>query len=259
MSHPLARFLAVVAVIWLLAWVPVGLWTGDIDYVLTAVSRGSWQRQLYQGILYAGLLLAFLDSWRRHAPERPRFGRWKQFALTATVGLITALVTRAIFWGVGSRELFLAQPTAKEWGVAVLSCLVVGVAEEAIFRGFLLSQLVGWLGWSRGAVLTSLLFASVHLFRPGPATFKLGYGIGLFILGMLLARLAWSYNSILASAGFHSGVILLNLVDPWNGLQESWWTGVLQEPLSGVLSWALTLALWHSWEPYMRKQSQEEN
>lgn len=232
---------------------PVGLWSGDVDYVLTAVSRDTWQRQLYQVLLYSGLLLVFLDSWRRHAPERPRFGRWKEFALTAIVGLVTALVTRLIFWGLGAREMIVSEFTVQAMLIAVVSCLAVAVAEEAVFRGFLLSQLVGKYGWRRGAVLTSVVFASVHLFRPGPWTFRLGYGVGLFILAMLLAHLAWSYNSILASAGFHCGLILLNLVDPWPGLSESWWSGWLQEPLSGVLSWVLTLGLWHSWSGRLPK------
>lgn len=250
-QKPLVRFLALVALVWVAAWLPVGLWTGDPDYVLTRVSRDTWQRQFYQVCLYLGLVLVFLDAWRRNAPERPRLGRPTHFAGAALVGLVTALVTRAIFWLVGARVSLMAPFDVSDVPVALVSCLAVGVAEEAVFRGFLLSQMVNRWGWTRGAVICSLLFASVHLFRPGDLAFRLGYGVGLFILAMLLARLAWAYNSILASAGFHSGLIVLNLLDPWEGLSVTWWSGWQQEPLSGVLSWVLTLGLWHSWERFL--------
>ncbi len=241
-----------VALVWVAAWLPIGLWSGDPDYVLTRVSRDTWQRQFYQVCLYLGLVLVFLDAWRRNAPERPRLGKLSHFAGTAVVGLVTALVTRGIFWLAGAREVLWAPFTWSEVPLAVASCMAVGLAEEAVFRGFLLSQLVKLWGWRKGAVVSSLIFASVHLFRPGSWAFRLGYGVGLFILALLLARLAWAYSSVLASAGFHSGLIVLNLLDPWQGLSVTWWSGWQQEPLSGVLSWVLTLGLWHSWERLLR-------
>jgi membrane protease YdiL (CAAX protease family) len=249
----LKRFFGLLALVWLLAWLPLGLWKGDPDFVLTAASRHTVERQVYQGLLYTGLLAVFLDAWRRRAPARPARGRPASFVSYAALGLFSALFLRGVLQLLGARaapESWTFEPMGLV--VALGSALVVALAEEAVFRGFLLGSLAQIVGTVRAMVISSVLFALVHLFRPGAFGFKAAYGLGLFLLAVLLARLAWQ-RGIAASAGLHAGIILPNLLDPWQGLHPSWWSGWQQEPASGALSWLLTLALWAQWEWWCRR------
>lgn len=257
--EPLKRFLILVAGVWLLAWLPIGLWMGDLDYVLTSVSRDTQARQLYQGLLYSGLLIVFLDSWRRQAPQRPAWGRLRDFPLYAVFGLASALVLRVVLVALGARVWPDLVLTPQVFVVALLYALAVAVVEEAVFRGFLLGSLASKIGISRALVCVSLVFSGVHLFRPGPPSFKLAYGVGLFLLALFLGRVAWAKNSIAASAGLHAGIILPNLLDPWSGLESGWWWGWRSEPSSGVLSWLLLLLLWGQWEWWRRRSQHTED
>lgn len=232
---------------------PIGLWAGDFDYVLTPVSRGTFARQLYQWLFYGGLLAVFVDSWRRHAPQRPSWGRWKQFLVYFAQGVVASVVLRVVL-----AQLGLAGWSRPEYGLLeilgiLVGCVAVAVVEEAVFRGFILGHLVSKFGWNKGAMLTSGLFAVVHLFRPGDARFKLMYFLGLFLLGYLLAAIAWHHNSVLASAGFHGGAILLNLWLRLDAFQSSVLAGWNSEPLSGVVSIALTALFFVGWRVVTRK------
>ena len=247
------RFVLALLSVWLLAWIPIGIWIGDIDYVLTTVSRGSSERQLYQALLYLGLGVVFFLYWRQHKPNRPGWGTAKWFAVYFGQGLLASVVLRLILWKLGFCSWEVTGDSCLFGVQVLLSCLTVALVEEAVFRGFLLGHLVAKFGWSKGASLCSLLFASVHLFRPGSLTFKLMYGIGLFALAYLLSCLAWHHDSIFASAGFHGGVILLNLGLDLEFFQVSVWSGFAREPVSGLLSLVLTLSFvsfWSRWTQF---------
>lgn len=246
-AGPLSRFVGLLLLIWLAAWFPIGLVVGDYDYVLTTASRGSLERALYQYFLYAGLVGLFLFSWRKHPPHRPRWGRWSSFFLYLFWGLTATVVLRFFLAQWGYAQWAPRSYDGWSWLGLALGCLIVGVAEEAVFRGFLLGHLVQRLGWLPGAWLASLLFAVVHLFRPGEVMFKTSYGVGLTLLGFLLANIAWQNRSILASAGFHCGLIWFNLSTKTVTYQESLLSGFQQEPVSGLVGWIFILAFFLTW------------
>lgn len=243
---PLGRFLLALLVVWLASWLPIGLYVGDFDYVLTPVSRDTWHRQLYQGLLYSGMLVVFVEFWRRYAPAYPKRGSVPQLALYLALGLFGATVLKVALILLGARTVPTLPSSAWPWLIALSSALAVACIEEAVFRGFLLGGLFQRWGTVRATVTTSLVFASVHLFRPGGLEFKLGYGLGLFLLAVFLARIACQ-RSIAASAGFHGGVIFGNFLDQAS-LDPSWWAGWQNEPSSGALAWVFTAALWAQWE-----------
>ena len=240
---PLARFFLAALLVWLGSWVPLGLYVGDVDYVITRVSRGSIERQIYQGFLYTGLLILFLKFWLSYAPQKPRRGRVPGFLGFFALGLLSTVVLRACLHFGGAHDLSFSGISGVQVTVALVSCLAVALVEEAVFRGFLLGRLVMSVGHRSGLLLTSVLFASVHLFRPGSLEFRLAYGLGLFLLGVLLAQIAWRFDSVLASAGFHAGIIFFNILLPYGDFQPSWWAGWNAEPVAGALSWGLTILL----------------
>lgn len=252
----LGRFFLHALLVWLLAWLPLGLWRGDPDFVLTTVSRGSIERQLYQGLLYGGLLLLFLQAWWRHAPPRPGRGRARDLIAYAAMGLAGALGLRLFTVLLGARDWPATDWTVSRLLVALLSGLAVALIEEALFRGFLMGRLAQLTTPTKALLISSGLFALVHLFRPGTLYFKVAYGTGLFLLALLLGRIAWVKCSVAASAGFHAGVIWPNLLDPWPGLQAGWWSGWQGEPVSGALSWLLTALLWMQWEWWQRRRGE---
>lgn len=260
MNSPLGRFLGLALLIWVAAWLPIGLWVGDPDFVLTRVSRGTTERQLYQWLLYGGLILAFLYFWQKHAPPRPKWGKPMLFLGYFAQGLLATLVLRGVLTGLGLVSWSVASINLVRALEIVGGCLAVAIIEEALFRGFLLGALAQKLGFQKGLVVSSVLFALVHLFRPGDVTFKLAYGLGLFLLGYLLGSIAWQHNAILASAGFHGGIILLNIGTEIVRFQPSIWSGAEREPVSGAVSLILTVLFLGGWKTFMeRSTSREEN
>lgn len=229
------------------SWLPIGLWVGDFDYVLSRVSRDTFERRLYQWLFYGGMVLVAVDAWSRSRPPRPGWGTAKLFALYFVQGLLASAVLRFLLISLGAASWTLSNASGFFLLQALLSCFVVALVEESLFRGFLLGHLVAKLGWRRGVLLTSLLFAAVHLFRPGGWEFKLSYGLGLFLLAYLLACIAWRHDSILASAGFHGGVILLNLTLTLSKFEPSLLAGSQSEPVSGAVSIGLTAAYLSTW------------
>ena len=117
------------------------------------MSRDTQARQLYQGLLYSGLLIVFLDSWRRQAPQRPAWGRLRDFPLYAVFGLASALVLRVVLVALGARVWPDLVLTPQVILVALLYALAVAVVEEAVFRGFLLGSLASKIRNLEGACL----------------------------------------------------------------------------------------------------------
>ena len=91
---------------------------------------------------------------------------------------------------------------------AVLLCFGVGFAEELIFRSWLWTELQEMIGSRRAALAQASIFSLVH------TRFNLGLGamggllIGLFLLGMVLARQRQSdRGSLWGCIGLHGGLV----------------------------------------------------
>ena len=134
---------------------------------------------------------------------------------------------------------------------AVLLCLGVGFAEELIFRGWLWAELNQMLGSRRGAVAQASIFSLVH------TRFNLGLGamsgllVGLFLLGMVLAKQRQAdRGSLWGCIGLHGGLVagwflLSNGLLHMKSSQLNWITGISSanlNPLGGMAS-ILSLAL----------------
>jgi len=122
--------------------------------------------------------------------------------------------------------------------------LVLAFGEEVLFRGYLFGVFREELGPPRAYLVANALFAGVHLLRPGDPLFKMAYGLGLFLAGAVLCRLAEKSGSLWAGIGLHSAWILMGVLDPPDRIQPGWLSGLGGDPAAGVLGWALLASLW---------------
>lgn len=128
-------------------------------------------------------------------------------------------------------------------GVLVPTLLIgiwISFTEELVFRGFLLNQLqaVVAIGWA--AVLSSTIFALLHLVWDGQAA--VSQLPGLWLMGMVLVLARWMDQDNLGLAiGLHAGWIwgMASLDSAemltYTGNGAEWLTGLAGKPLAGVL------------------------
>jgi membrane protease YdiL (CAAX protease family) len=164
----------------------------------------------HQGVAWIGL-----SDWR---PGRRRLLQGLGLSLTA------AALLGSLYLATGVWRIQIHPDQARVWRVLLLaapSMLLVGVLEEAIFRGYLLRQLlVG--GRALAVLVTSLAYALVHVRSAWewPQTFL--ELIGLSLLGCLLAMTALRTGDLYLAIGLHAGLayaarvnkLLVQLSDP---------------------------------------------
>jgi uncharacterized protein len=246
-----------------LLWLPLALPL----YWLAATGRLALGGAIATGLLYVGFL-ALWPSWARrvHALPRPWAalglgGGWGGgldwlVGLSLGLGGIAALV--AIELVLGWAEI--APAPAEFWRIVAEGALVatlVGLAEEILFRGWLLFELEQGLSAAQALVATTLVFAIAHFIKPLPAILAtLPQFFGLFLLGLTLAwarrtpsHSASGQPALGYPAGLHSGLVWgYYLVSVGQVVQltqavPAWVTGLQGNPLAGLLGLMLLAGL----------------
>ena len=125
--------------------------------------------------------------------------------LLIAAGLLMVITSVVLIDGSGN---WRGEVDATQLTNAVLLCLGVGFAEELIFRSWLWTELQEMIGSRRAACAQAGIFSLVH------TRFNLGLGamggllIGLFLLGMVLARQRQSdRGSLWGCIGLHGGLV----------------------------------------------------
>jgi membrane protease YdiL (CAAX protease family) len=131
------------------------------------------------------------------------------------------------------------------WGFA---CLLIGLAEELCFRGYLQRALGAGLGFWPAALITSLLFALAHGLNRGES--PVGF-VTLFTAGLLLAFALWRTGGLWCAIGFHaawdwgenflfgtpdSGQLCAGTLWHFSASGPGWLTGGLTGPEGSVLA-----------------------
>lgn len=140
-------------------------------------------------------------------------GRWlKQLCagLLAGLGLI-ALGILALWAGGGAHIQWhgLQSPVLLVMGVSAAFLLIVGVAEETVFRGYMFQTLLRGAGPLPAIALTSLLFAFVHMANPDWSLLAL---TNIFLAGVLFCMLYLRTGSLWMPIGLHTGWNLAQLL-----------------------------------------------
>lgn len=129
----------------------------------------------------------------------PRLAQGLVFGFLALSGLIGLLVAcHAIVIGPIALHGAQAWRYAWQWGAAFL---LVGIAEELMFRGYLQQTLARGLNFRWACAITALLFAAAHGFNPGETPFTLAIGAGF---ALLLSLSVWRTGTLWWAIGFHA-------------------------------------------------------
>lgn len=249
-------FLAGLALLWLPLALPL--------YWLAAQGTLALGGAIATGLLYLGFL-ALWPTWSRqvHQLRRPwtalglgwhrgLIGDWL-VGLSLGLGGIAALVAIELLlgWAVPQSPSTPFLRVVLEGG---LVSLAVGLAEEILFRGWLLFELEQGLSSGQALVGVALVFAIAHFIKPLPDLLAtLPQFFGLFLLGLTLvwARRTPSHarpqqrTALGYPVGLHGGLVwgyyLLNVgqVAPISGVVPPWVTGIQGNPLAGLLGLGL--------------------
>ncbi|PSB20899.1 CPBP family intramembrane metalloprotease [Phormidesmis priestleyi ULC007] len=131
--------------------------------------------------------------------------------------------------------------------------LWIGVTEELVFRGFVLGQLEQTYGLWSGAIVSSLIFALLHLVWEGSENIPQLPGLWLMGMVLCLAR-GVDHNHLGLAWGLHAGWVFgmasldsANLIG-YTGRASDWLTGLKEKPLAGAMGLLFLLttagALW---------------
>ena len=120
-----------------------------------------------------------------------------------------------------------------------LVALFVGGIEELVFRGFLLTQLAQNYSIWLAAIISSLVFAVLHLVWEQKETLPQLPGLWLMGMVLVLARLA-DGNNLGIAWGLHAGwVWVIATIDTaelitYTDKVSTWVTGINKKPLAGL-------------------------
>jgi uncharacterized protein len=264
-------FLGMLGVGWLPLAVPIALWLPDENTVTI----------LTMSLLFV-TFLGFVPIWGRsvHGEARPfrRYGlEWsRRNGLELLAGLILGLISLLVVFGVqaglGWLEWRSGAPSLP--GVVLEGLLVslgVGLAEELVFRGWILDELDRDYSPSTTLWSNSLLFAALHFLKPIPEMIRTFPQFpGLVLLGFALV---WAKRSTISAVstrrttplprsgrlglpiGLHAGLVwgyymiqVGELVQYTNPVPE-WLTGIDGNPLAGAIGLlclgGITLLMYH--------------
>jgi membrane protease YdiL (CAAX protease family) len=141
---------------------------------------------------------------------------------------------------------------------AIIGFFFVGLYEEVMFRGYILQRLAERAGKAPAIVVSSIIFAFLHIFNPGSDPFGI---FNTIIIGVLLSVLYFRTRSLWMPVGFHfawnfflgyvysmpvSGLPLHGLLDVTEVDPESRLSGGSYGPEAG-LACTIALAIWGAW------------
>jgi len=252
-SFALALFFLVLGLEWAALNGGLSLLTGTFfPAALAAKTLAAGWTTLYVTVLYVLVMATLWLFWsrllRRGAAEMGLAFHREGVRLLA-LGFAAALGIAALYYSIltaaGLAHFSQCGALTPTFLAAnLLGALAMALTEEIFFRGFVLRLLAADGGNVRAVIISSLIFAALHIFRPGDLSFKAAYFTGIFLLGVLLARNALAFGSLWLPVGFHWALIYLvflhSVLNPFaGGAPDNVLTGLGGAPAASLLFWAL--------------------
>lgn len=240
-------------IILIIGWLPFSLPL----YWLAQTGRMALGGAIATGLLYVGFLILW-PWWSNqiHQLTTP----WQALGLSRRLSFFNDSL-KGFGLGLGCVALLALMQIMAGWSIfhpplhlmpliieGIIVGVLVGIAEELFFRGWLLYELEHGYSCSQALWINALLFAALHFIKPVPAILEtLPQFFGLSLLGLLLvwARRSKSEGNSSASLGWpmgiHSGLVSgyylvsVGSILEVTGNVPSWVTGIEQNPLAGLL------------------------
>ncbi|MFC6837774.1 CPBP family intramembrane glutamic endopeptidase [Halomarina ordinaria] len=166
-----------------------------------------------QGVGYVGVVAVFLERTDRWHLPRVRRPTLRDGALVVGGFVVLLVAQYGIALAVGALGVDLATSDIVETGLgdprlllvlAGLSVLVVGPAEELLYRGVIQTSLTGTYGTVGAVVLTSAVFAPIHVFGlTGSTPAVLATLVTIFSLSLVLGALYERSDTLVVPALVH--------------------------------------------------------
>ncbi len=175
----------------------------------------------------------------------------------AVMGLNQLMGTLFTWWGMPPVDQSFLVP--QSWGLTLAGLVAVGitagVVEEPIFRGVVLRGMGSVWGRRKAICLTALAFSLIHMDLVGAPS--------RFVVGVLLAMLAWRSGSILpgvfAHAGYNGAALLLAFLSARYFPDFNVLPGLtaMSEDLGAIVTWLVlslpfAVLLYPLWEMFRR-------
>ena len=240
--------------VWATIWLPIAaIITKLIDWQPNKPLNVQQKLILLASLYLLAPLVLLIELRRQNIPFVELGLSWQSSLFSSLIeGLIISVVTGVLVFSLESCLGFLTWNwhNWKNLLSALLSTfalgLLVSAIEELIFRGYLINQLTIDFPYLIAAILSSLIFATLHLIWERKETIP--QLPGLWLMGMILvaARIV-DRGSLGLAWGLHTGWIwFLSVIDSaqlisYNETDRPWISGINQQPLAGVAGIACLL------------------
>lgn len=240
----LGTFVWTLLLLWLPFLVPISWLLKDNQNLVSLLTLGIlyiefifllrfWNRQIYKN-----------SDWRRQYGLNFSRSNGVELLQGLSIGLllVLSLFWLEAIWG----WVELKQPSTFLVGViaeGLLMSLLIGFAEELLFRGWLLTELQRDYSASKAIWLNALIFACLHFIKPLEQIWRsLPQFPALFLLGLTLVWARWGHGQRLGICiGIHGGlvwgyyIVKVGKLLEYTGKAPLWLTGIDGNPLAGVL------------------------
>ena len=150
-------------------------------------------------------------------------------------------------------------------GEGALLGIAVGIAEELLFRGWLLDEMErDWLP-SRAVWGSATVFAVLHFLKPLDVILQtLPQFLGLLLLGVVLACAKQRTRQLGLAIGLHSGLVwgyyLVDVGDwvVYGDRISPWVTGINNNPLAGAIGIVALVMLWQGMRRYPKPATKDK-
>lgn len=247
-------FLVVLLLIWLPLAAPISLLIKNDPNLVTILTMGL--------LFIEFLVLSFV--WGRSVYRRPNLLKYYGLVWTKNNGvdLLKGLVIGFGFcWSLFVLEAVLGwikfdysydlMPIILE---GLVSALGIGLAEELVFRGWILTELERDYSKNKALLVTALIFALAHFIKPLTEIIRTLITFpALVILGLTLVWAKWGHRNRLGICiGIHAGLVwgyyILNVGNllTYTAKVPNWVTGIDRNPIAGMMGllFLTGLAVW---------------
>ena len=234
-------------IVWIVCWLPIALiLTKVLHYEAKQPLQPEQKITLVVSLYLLAPLILLVTNWLTHK-SFSSYGWIVDFSIlnSLLLGFGLGVVSLAFIFGCqlcfGLCKLKISnlKSVASTLFFVMAIALLVGGVEELVFRGFLFTQLEHTYSVWAAAIISSLIFALLHLvWEQRETTPQLP---GLWLMGMVLVLARFADNGSLGLAwGLHAGWVwsiatidTLGLIDYTEKTSE-WITGKNNKPLAGV-------------------------